>query len=770
MDQSDALSPSPPAASEFASLSAPDASESIQAALRAWTGALNLPNTAKHQLSLTEINLAVLQKQLDSQGLDIVENQKESNKNKKKLADMTKEFKKIPDEEKLKEFKVLLKAYQQEIDVIGKRSKVAESYFLSLYKHLAEAPDPAPLISSLSNHPQLESELALTTEENTSLKATIAQMERDVASGKASEGAVGGLKSRLATYEAKLDEMVAEKVLAKEIEIKQATDEKIRIYKETEYALQRQLNLMKDQLSSLQSSHDVSQAKLVDYSSQYDQEVAGKLGELEIVIGDLDRANSKAATVSRENEILKNELAMLRGDASAISASMQSQQSHRHDWQDPVTLQHKLKAQDAEISKLLEELNKFKGRLSEREAFSSRRINELERELAVKKLETEQLREKLLRFDDYERIKRELDLLKNIEFGSHPTTASSQNDGLWDEPSTPAGGEPSLEKLLMDKNKRLQAEVDALKDTVDSQTADLNHTREDLQHFQLQCENQKSLLQRLEEDVYNLNSIVASKTGGSAASSSVGTAAKANAENEADMDPLMAINVRSQLNNQPDLVPVLGNSVLLVGVPAAIETGSPIPSTGGANSSIIPILASQRDRYRQRNAELEEQAKSNSNMIADLKHNMDSLKSDNIKLYEKLRYAESFSNSSTASTNRHQQAAAVINIPSTPNRSGDDISNRYNTLYETNLDPFQRFSRNERTSRVNKLNAAEKAALMFTRVLVGNKYTRIGFVVYSVVLHCLVFATLYLLSQWEECRHDHVVPMPGSAGAGSNVH
>ncbi|KAJ3294066.1 hypothetical protein HDU79_011503 [Rhizoclosmatium sp. JEL0117] len=702
-----------------------DASESIQAALRAWT----------------TINLAVLQKQLDIQGLEIVENQKESNRSKKELSDKTKEFRKMSDEEKLKEFKSLLKAYQQEIDSIAKRSKTAEAAFLSLYKHLAEAPDPAPLIASLSNHPQLEQELNVANEELKVLKATIAGMERDVASGKASEGVVGSLKSRLANYEAKLDEMVSEKVLAKEIEIKQATDEKIRIYKETEYSLQRQLNLLKDQLSTLQSSHDVTQAKLVDYSSQYDQEVAGKLGELEIVIGDLDRANQRAANVARENEVLKNELAALRGDSSAVAASVQS---HRHDWQDPATLQRKIKVQDAEISKLLDELNKSKTKLNEREAYSTRRINELEREMAVKKLETEELREKLLQFDDYERIKRELDLMKTIEFGAQPLAESG--DGLWDEPSSnSSASEANLEKLLIDKNKRLLGEVSTLKDTLDAQNAQLTHTTQDLEHYKLQSETQAKLIAKLEEDVYQLNSVVAGK-----GKSSVPAPVE-----DAEMDPLMQINVRSNLSSQPELVPVLGHSVLPVAVPAPIIQEAPVPAP---NSSIIPILASQRDRYRQRNTELEEQAKQAVATIADLKYQMDSLKSDNIKLYEKLRYAESFQSTGNNST------TISISPPSRTinNRSPDDVNSRYNSLYETTLDPFSRFSRSEQASRVQKLNPAEKAALVFTKILVGNKYTRIGFVVYSAVLHLLVFATLYLLSQWEECRHDHAVPAPVS--------
>ncbi|ORY39161.1 hypothetical protein BCR33DRAFT_720394, partial [Rhizoclosmatium globosum] len=648
-----------------------DASESIQAALRAWT----------------TINLAVLQKQLDVQGLEIVENQKESNRSKKELSDKTKEFRKMSDEEKLKEFKSLLKAYQQEIDSIAKRSKTAEAAFLSLYKHLAEAPDPAPLIASLSNHPQLEQELNVANEELKVLKATIAGMERDVASGKASEGVVGSLKSRLANYEAKLDEMVSEKVLAKEIEIKQATDEKIRIYKETEYSLQRQLNLLKDQLSTLQSSHDVTQAKLVDYSSQYDQEVAGKLGELEIVIGDLDRANQRAANVAREMS--------------------------------PATLQRKIKVQDAEISKLLDELNKSKTKLNEREAYSTRRINELEREMAVKKLETEELREKLLQFDDYERIKRELDLMKTIEFGAQSLAESG--DGLWDEPSSnSSASEANLEKLLIDKNKRLLGEVSTLK-------VPHSHTQ-DLEHYKLQSETQAKLIAKLEEDVYQLNSVVAGKGGKSSVPAPV---------EDAEMDPLMQINVRSNLSSQPELVPVLGHSVLPVAVPAPIIQEAPVPAP---NSSI--------DRYRQRNTELEEQAKQTAATIADLKYQMDSLKSDNIKLYEKLRYAESFQSTGNNST------TISISPPSRTinNRSPDDVNSRYNSLYETTLDPFSRFSRSEQASRVQKLNPAEKAALVFTKILVGNKYTRIGFVVYSAVLHLL----------WEECRHDHAVPAPVS--------
>jgi homeobox protein cut-like len=55
------------------------------------------------------IQLTTLQKELDQQGLAIVEKQKDGLVSRKKLAEQTREFKKIPDEEKLQKFKPLLK-------------------------------------------------------------------------------------------------------------------------------------------------------------------------------------------------------------------------------------------------------------------------------------------------------------------------------------------------------------------------------------------------------------------------------------------------------------------------------------------------------------------------------------------------------------------------------------------------------------------------------------------------------------------------------------
>jgi homeobox protein cut-like len=76
------------------------------------------------------------------------------------------DFKKLPEDEKVNAFKGLLKgkltcmtleftpafysivAYQTEIDSLTKRSKTTDNAFLHIYKLLAEAPDPYPLLDA----------------------------------------------------------------------------------------------------------------------------------------------------------------------------------------------------------------------------------------------------------------------------------------------------------------------------------------------------------------------------------------------------------------------------------------------------------------------------------------------------------------------------------------------------------------------------------------------------------------------------------------------
>ena len=68
-----------------------------------------------------------------------------------------------------------------------------------------------------------------------------------------------------------------------------------------EQDLQKQVALTKEQLRDLRMSNESNQARLLDQSQRQDQEVYAKLAEMDMVVADLDRANTRVATVERRN-------------------------------------------------------------------------------------------------------------------------------------------------------------------------------------------------------------------------------------------------------------------------------------------------------------------------------------------------------------------------------------------------------------------------------------------------------------------------------------
>ncbi|KAG1729737.1 hypothetical protein EDD22DRAFT_1015197 [Suillus occidentalis] len=142
----------------------------------------------------------------------IIDNQKESILGRKQLADCTKEFKKIPDDEKLNSFKGLLKgphtlfltvlvsfsnssaAYQTEIDSLTKQSKVSENVFLNVYKVLAEAPDPYPLLEAAVDQAIKAIEAHALEAEAAQLRAENAELQQSSSALDVSEHRVEQLK------------------------------------------------------------------------------------------------------------------------------------------------------------------------------------------------------------------------------------------------------------------------------------------------------------------------------------------------------------------------------------------------------------------------------------------------------------------------------------------------------------------------------------------------------------------------------------------------
>jgi homeobox protein cut-like len=143
------------------------------------------------------------------------------------------EFKKLPDDnEKFNAIKTLLKAYQSEIDSLTRRSKSSETAFLHVYKLLAEAPDPYPLLDAAVDQTikaaqadVFSSEVARLKDENGELKSKIAELGNVEDKRKRAEARADGL-------EEKMEGLIADRVQQKENELDAKYDERMKNYEQ----------------------------------------------------------------------------------------------------------------------------------------------------------------------------------------------------------------------------------------------------------------------------------------------------------------------------------------------------------------------------------------------------------------------------------------------------------------------------------------------------------------------------------------------------------
>ncbi|XP_075246212.1 protein CASP-like [Convolutriloba macropyga] len=144
-------------------------------------------------------------------------------------------------------------------------------------------------------------------------------------------------------------------------------------------------------------------------------------------------------------------------------------------------------------------------------------------------------------------------------------------------------------------------------------------------------------------------------------------------------------------------------------------------------NTLLSIVSSQRERFKARNQELEVENKGYQQKIGVLRGECDKLRTDNVKLYEKIKYLQSYNQTLRS-------------------ESKNDVENRYSAEYENKLDPFTTFSQRERQRKYANLAGFEKVVLNVGQLIFANRRARIMAFVYAMLLHALVFMVLYRFS------------------------
>ncbi|XP_056329254.1 cut-like homeobox 1b [Danio aesculapii] len=625
-------------------------------------------------------DLLQLQRELDSTATLLASRQDDSEQSRKKLIDQSREFKKNTPEDLRKLVAPLLKSFQAEIDALSKRSKESETAFLNVYKRLIDVPDPVPVLElSQQLHQKVQRMNDIDTE-NQKLRETLEEYNKEFAEVKNQEVTIKTLKEKIREYEQSMKNQAENLALEKQQQIHKDYTEKERRLQESQESLVCKLQEAELKAQTLQTALERTQTELFDLKAKNDEESTAKADEIDMVMIDLERANQRAEAAEREAEALQEQL-MLASKSTQLPTRT-DKTPYADECVDLVprsSLEAELSAKDREMLQLVEDVQRLQASLSALRENTHTQISQLQQQLTMKTTALTQLEEKLQTQADYEEVKKEFSILKSMEFG--PRDGSAVQDS-----SKP------LEVLLLEKNRSLQSENASLR---------IANTELSGRYASLQMEfstavqtssDQKELILKLEQDL-----------------STIQTMSRPDAEG-ADTSAVIV----------PE--PIKEATALFSGMSGSPQTDQ------GQMDSLLSIISSQRERFRSRNQELEAANSSLQQTLQALQSELDSLRADNIKLYEKIKFLQSY-----------------------PTRAGDsdDTVMRYSSQYEERLDPFSSFSKRERQRRYQSLSPWDKATLSLGRVILSNKTARTIAFFYTLMLHCLVFLVLYKAA-WSE--------------------
>ncbi|PWN49756.1 hypothetical protein IE53DRAFT_317069 [Violaceomyces palustris] len=727
-----------------------------------------------------ETKLPEIQSTLRSLAPQLVESQKQALVSRKSLAEQTRGFKKLAGDEKLEAIKPLLKAYQQEIDALTLRSKSAENALLKLQAStLCTAPDPYPLLEVILEQAESIHELESIRERNQRLKEEneeLVERERQSSSLRSENQR---LTARVDKLEAEFERRLQEAKEDNQEKLAAKWDERLRNLAERESDLARSLSLAREQLSQLRSNNESATARLIEKGQEEEErETSAKLAELEMITADLERANARVEMVERRNEELR--------------AEIQGVRSGREEAEKVERLERERLGLEKEIDELQQLVVGEKRRAKELEDESRRLREEKLRVESEKRSQIDSLTTKLGRFSDYDEIKRELEIVKMVEFSGdndRDDQDGQEGEGQKDEggggegsssgqggAAAAAAAKKPLEALLLEKNRKLQDELTNLRVAHNELLSSSSSSNNELTKLRSQVARLRSLNEKLENDLVSVGPTTTGSTEG--ARSTAGPVMSAEEALE-EMEKLGSGMESAKLDKVG-----LGQAA-----PFKLENSNPVPKPQQqvskpstpltsttpretSDTSILPIITSQRDRFRARNAELEDELRKQFETITELRNEVKRLQTDNLELYEKLRYLQSYASPSSSSSNRRgghstiqfggdariDQSGAYYppppptphssSPPSLPRRNGgvgyrDRGEDKYRAKYEESMNPFEAFRGREQNRAIASLNPLERVLHMITRTVLGHRRMRLLFMLYAVCLHLLVFGMLF---------------------------
>lgn len=458
--------------------------------------------------------------------------------------------------------------------------------------------------------------------------------------------------------------------------------------------------------------------------------------ELEMVHSDLERTSTRLAEVEARNEQLRLELAQAKSQVPIqASVNLEDEPGYLRVRSENSSLIRKLDAARVEKEGLKRDL--------------SVKLRGLEREVGMLKDERDGLKAKVQKWGDYDEVKQELEVLKSIEFSTGDDDETRDIGGDENGAATSGKGD-TLEQLLLARNKKLSDELTILRVSHQDLQSRLQNLQEELSRTNAELEKSQNLNEKLENELSTVQAEApnAFPSGASVAGTYVSRYAPSIAPGRKGGRTSPTSSIISGFNprDSPDDRPPMG---------------------GG--SGILPMITAQRDRFKKRNTQLEQELSENHRTVSQLRQEIAALQRDNLNLYEKTRYVSTYNrttaagsgtattSSSSAFTANPNPTSVSITSPHTPAITSPGPAplglDRYRKAYESNLSPFAQFRGRESARAYKRMSLPERVVYSVTRMVLASRTSRNLFALYCLALHLLVFGNLFWVGAGDADRY-----------------
>jgi homeobox protein cut-like len=681
------------------------------------------------------LDLSNLVSNLDVAASELVSHQRDSLLKRKDLAQKTKDFKKLDDAAKLLDFKDLLKSYQGYVDVLTTHNKTISLAFMQAYTPLSEAPDPYPLLDASIDSlvtveevvPKLESENERLQRQVNKLNDQLEESEKQLEEERNKRQSFEGSQNlRIKEVEESWSAVLKEKEgnwAAKEQSLEEKVESQDRILKE------------------LKASYEVSQ-RLERTGEETPDTVrnAATAAELELANSELERTTARLAEIESRNEQLRVELAHSASQSSGRSTAIEDEPAYL-----------RLRSENSSLLRRID--NARYDKETETSALETK-LRSLEREANTLKADRESLQTRVQKWSDYDEVKRELEMLRSIEFAAVDEVDLDGAEVPHSHGNADKSKGESLEQLLIARNKKLSNELTDLRLSNNELQKALDELQEDFSTANADLEKAQNLNASLENDLQRTQQ---------EASNAFETMSVAGTYTS--RFPKSAYGSKRGGGTSP-------TSSIIGGFDPNSASGSPLrPGEAmGGSSGILPMVTAQRDRFKKKIGELEQELQKQYQTVSTLRSEVSSLQKDNLNLYEKTRYVSTY-NRPTAQPSTSGSAYGANPNPSTIQVSQDTSSglslDRYRSTYESNISPFAAFRGRESARALKRMSLPERAVFQITRLVLQTRTSRNLFAMYCLALHLLVFTMLYWMGSVDV--EQHASNLGAGAGAAAGV-